>query len=599
MPRGLLGRFLLLVVTAGCAAQKQVVVQPVGYPPFFPTRPANVFAPSQIFEIQALENGGDLSQLQRKRLFDLYTLEMKSLKSGSSRHQFLASNIQRLKSAADPFERELAEIKEEVSRFKDPVQVDDRGSAVFVHKSLKREYLDAVRLWNRDQNAAALAKVNKVLANPSQQKLAKQAEWTKLHLVALRIALDMGALSDAEGVYQRLKAFDDCGPDTTLAAFLVSLHLFGNGNVAKATELFDGQCDPDKSPANQIRRIYWKARFREHPNAKPGAVAVSPDKKFSDRSGAEASLYEELFNTRVPGYYFYLAKSRLNQPLVFPSNAFGPPSHLGISLSLPSSVKALVSEAQERIQNNLRRDAAIYLQKAARLLRQDLNGENLQALLYVAHLMQAAGATLDAMKVYTVVTTELQENKPATANVQVDFLGEMFPKPHAPLVETLARQWSVDPDFIYSIMRQESAFNPGAVSVADARGLMQLMPQLARSLSSLWSYQPYYSDRLLFQAEENLKFAVYHLHQLRPIMPHYALQAASYNAGAARVNGWWKRYAGFPLDVFVELIPITETRNYVKLVLRNYVHYKALRNNGTVEPGSIPFELPPPRLVTP
>src|SRR5262249_36812764 len=70
--------------------------------------------------------------------------------------------------------------------------------------------------------------------------------------------------------------------------------------------------------------------------------------------------------------------------------------------------------------------------------------------------------------------------------------------------------------------------------------------------------------------------------------------AASYNAGLSRVNGWWKRNGTHPLDVFVELIPINETRNYVKLVLRNYIHYKALRTGGAVDVGFIPFRLPTP-----
>ena len=125
------------------------------------------------------------------------------------------------------------------------------------------------------------------------------------------------------------------------------------------------------------------------------------------------------------------------------------------------------------------------------------------------------------------------------------------------------------------------------------------MPSLARSLSHQWSYQPYYSDRLLFDADENLKLSTFHLSQLRVLAPHVVLMSAAYNAGMSRVSGWWKRFGALPLDVFVEFIPVNETRNYVKLVMRNYIYYKALRSGGVVDSNLIPFQLPPFQPNTP
>ena len=81
----------------------------------------------------------------------------------------------------------------------------------------------------------------------------------------------------------------------------------------------------------------------------------------------------------------------------------------------------------------------------------------------------------------------------------------------------------------------------------------------------------------VFRGNENLKLAIFHLHQLQTVAPHPALVAASYNAGINRVGTWWKRSGRYPLDVFVELVPVNETRNYIKLVLRNYLYYKGLK----------------------
>lgn len=571
---------VLFVTLALCQCASKQQHQPIGFPAYFPVRPQGQFAPDYLFEMKLLEATPELTVLERKRLLDLYNLELKTLKPTSERFRVVSAAVYRLSMEVSAVEREVRELQEEIARYKDPSPTEDKPTAVFVHPPLKREYLSVYHLWNKDQNEAAMAKINLLLKNPQSKAGATIGEWMKLLNLRFRIAMDTADLAIADSAYQEMKAFDKCAPDSAQAGFLLALQYFSANEPKRALETFEGQCDPDTSPSNRIKRLYWLGRFRE-------ATGVG---------GVEA--YGELLRNRVPGYYIYLAKTRTGQKLEFPQGAFGMPSFLTKELDVPAKVHDALLNAEERLKAHLRKDASVFLRKAAHYLRQDLTPANMEGLLYVAHLFEAAGDPLEAMKIYAVVTTELQDEKPASLQVQIDFLNEMFPRPHGPLVETLSRQWSVDPDFIYSIMRQESAFNPGAISGADARGLMQLMPALAKSLSHQWSYSTYYSDRQLFNAEENLKLAVYHLSQLQTLVPHMALIAASYNAGLARVTGWWKRNAGKPLDVFVELIPVNETRNYVKLVLRNYIHYKALRTGGVLDAGFIPFQLPPARVST-
>jgi len=169
----------------------------------------------------------------------------------------------------------------------------------------------------------------------------------------------------------------------------------------------------------------------------------------------------------------------------------------------------------------------------------------------------------------------------------------LYHRPFLSEVEWACRTWGVDPDFVYSIMRQESAFNPGAVSVAGARGLMQLMPVLGKFLVEQWKIPMPQGKGYLFRGKENIRLATYHLRQLNQVAPHPALIAASYNAGIQRVTGWWKRFGHYPLDIFVEFVPIHETRNYIKLVLRNYIYYSAIRNQGRVPQSLFSKDLPP------
>ncbi|ETS14494.1 lytic transglycosylase domain-containing protein [Bartonella quintana] len=135
--------------------------------------------------------------------------------------------------------------------------------------------------------------------------------------------------------------------------------------------------------------------------------------------------------------------------------------------------------------------------------------------------------------------------------------------------------------FIYAIARQESEFNPTAISKAGAQGILQLLPTTAQALakkhSIAWSLKKFSSD-----ASYNATLAAYFLsEQLKRFNGSYILALVSYNAGPRRVNEWIKRY-GDPREQsldkiidWIERIPYTETRNYVMRVMENYGVYKA------------------------
>jgi soluble lytic murein transglycosylase len=336
--------------------------------------------------------------------------------------------------------------------------------------------------------------------------------------------------------------------------------------------------------SNKARKTYWTYRFQ----------------KSIDPKLAEAT-FQELSSLALPGYYLYLAKSDKGENFQIPAtDEKASSSYLEETFEVPSSANKYLNQAEDRLKAGLNKDAALYLNKAVNIVK-DNPEKNLLSLLYIAHLYRAAGNHLESMKTFSLLIGGNKNLKPEwTPVLHSEFL-EMFPRPFNDKVSWLAREWNIDQDFIYAIMRQESAFNPGAVSATDARGLMQLMPSLARSLSQSWKYQPYSTDKVLFQADENLKLSTYHLYQLQKLAPHYALMAASYNAGLKRTSRWWQKFGNEPLDVFVEFIPVNETRNYVKLVLRNFLYYKALRTGGTLPPNVFAMNLPPysmPRAVS-
>jgi soluble lytic murein transglycosylase len=134
----------------------------------------------------------------------------------------------------------------------------------------------------------------------------------------------------------------------------------------------------------------------------------------------------------------------------------------------------------------------------------------------------------------------------------------------------------------YAIARQESAFNPQAVSPANAKGLLQLLPSTAKRVASKYR-MAYAEEKLTTDPAFNATLGSHYLgEQIDKFNGSLIMTFAAYNAGPNRVDQWVKRYGdprGQPLDAvidWIERIPFTETRDYVQRVMENYQVYKML-----------------------
>ncbi|AYG58585.1 lytic transglycosylase domain-containing protein [Rhizobium jaguaris] len=133
----------------------------------------------------------------------------------------------------------------------------------------------------------------------------------------------------------------------------------------------------------------------------------------------------------------------------------------------------------------------------------------------------------------------------------------------------------------YAIARQESAFNPAAVSAANARGLLQLLPKTAKAVAGRHG-MAYSADKLTQDAGYNATLGAHYLgEQIDAFGGSYILTFIAYNAGPNKVPEWISRYGdprGKSIDDvvdWIERIPFPETRNYVQRVMENYQVYKA------------------------
>lgn len=142
------------------------------------------------------------------------------------------------------------------------------------------------------------------------------------------------------------------------------------------------------------------------------------------------------------------------------------------------------------------------------------------------------------------------------------------------LVEN-AKANGLDPALVASLIRQESQWNPRATSGPGARGLMQLMPSVGKSIAASKGISPWDAS-MLYQPELNIKLGISHLSGLMRRYPNVVRALAAYNAGESRVAKWAGKAGAEDPEIFTERIPFVETRDYVRIILRNRAYYDAL-----------------------
>jgi soluble lytic murein transglycosylase len=152
----------------------------------------------------------------------------------------------------------------------------------------------------------------------------------------------------------------------------------------------------------------------------------------------------------------------------------------------------------------------------------------------------------------------------------------VYPLLFGDTLKSAAQSKGLDPALVAALVRQESAFNPKAVSISGARGLMQIMPSVGRSLAQSRGIGPWDPD-LLDDPALNLTFGVAHFATFLSQQDGNVVRTlAAYNAGPSRVVTWSAKRGVDDPEVFVERIPFNETRDYVRAIMRGRDVYAAL-----------------------
>jgi soluble lytic murein transglycosylase len=168
-----------------------------------------------------------------------------------------------------------------------------------------------------------------------------------------------------------------------------------------------------------------------------------------------------------------------------------------------------------------------------------------------------------------------------------------YPRPYTPQVAAAGELVRLPPDWILAVMRQESLFRSDAVSRANARGLMQLLPSTARQIAQRW--QPSLEGTTLFDPATAVTLGAAHLRELLDrFQGQLALALAAYNAGSQSLSRWLPA-APMSADIWIENIPYDETRGYVQHILEHIVAYAFTRH---ATPPQLATLLPPVQMTS-
>ena len=291
---------------------------------------------------------------------------------------------------------------------------------------------------------------------------------------------------------------------------------------------------------------YWKARA-VNATAEPGPAGE-----------AQRRAAKQLFESIAAELHFY---GRLAA------------EELGLPKRLPDAPPALTETERAAAENHpsLSRGLALL---ALRLREEGLAewGHGLRGM-NDRSLRAAAQRACDA-QVWNLCMSTSERTR-----VEID-LAQRFPTPFQVQIAAAAIESDIDAAQIYAVIRQESHFSVGGRSVAGASGLMQLMPQTAQWVAS--RYRIPYRREMIAEPDTNVRIgARYFKLVLSDFDGSYALAAAAYNAGPSRPRRW-RTVVVEDAIAWTEIIPIGETRDYVKNVLSNVAYYSAILGGGGI-----------------
>ena len=148
-----------------------------------------------------------------------------------------------------------------------------------------------------------------------------------------------------------------------------------------------------------------------------------------------------------------------------------------------------------------------------------------------------------------------------------------YPLEYKEEIEKCAKEFSLSPALVASVINAESSFDKDCVSSQGAIGLMQILPSTATYIAKLLGENDFKTSQL-FEPETNIRFGCFYLKYLQNKFENQNVSLSAYNAGEGTVKKWLSNQNYSEDGKTLVNIPYEETRNYIKKIENSYKHYE-------------------------
>jgi soluble lytic murein transglycosylase len=449
----------------------------------------------------------------------------------------------------------LADALRRSGRSRDAKQLLSALGSLSGEPSAQRLYLLGQIAWASSDNDTFYRTVDELRqADPTspwlEQALLSSAN---LHLVHHEYDRALDAFREAQRRFPS-------GPRASYVHWKAAWLTFRQGRYVEAKKAFEEQIAMYPSGGETPAALYWRGRLAEEDNQM--AMARAFYRKLSDR-------YRNF-------YYAELGRERLQHLPAAPETS--------TQYALLDRIPALDSNL--KVADSDPPADELHVQKAELLGNGGLIDFAIRELQAAAAQDGGSWAPAETARLYVETghyDRAIEYMKRASPNyfaldipdLPRKYWEVLFPKAYWSDLKQDSEANGLDPYLVASLIRQESEFNPYAVSRANAVGLMQLLPKTGKLVAKEEKMKRYNASQLYTPAV-NLQLGTRYFRGMVDKFGSFEYALAAYNAGSDRVEEWLGQGKYRDPQEFVESIPFTETREYVQAILRNASVYKQL-----------------------
>ncbi len=423
-------------------------------------------------------------------------------------------------------------------------------------QNAQRLYILGEVAWASDENAAFYLSVDEL------RELAPTSTWLEQALISVaNLHLVHHEYEQSLDAFRELQQRFPNGSRASYAHWKTAWLTLRMGKNDEAKKLFDEQIAMYPGANETSAALYWRARLAEE-----------------DNQPAMARAYYQKLSDRFRNYYYAeLGRQRLQKL----PQAVDPPGEHPLLEHIPP-----LEHAEKVTLSELPTDD-LHLQKAELLGNGGLIDFAVRELQAAASADGGNWGPAQTAQLYTDTghydraIEVMKHSVPSYFAVEIPTLPRaywdaLFPRPYWADLKRFSVANGLDPYLVASLIRQESEFNPLAVSRANAVGLMQLLPKTGKVVAHQVELRGY-NPTQLFTPAVNLQLGTrYFRGMVDKFGGSFEQALAAYNAGSDRVEDWMGQGQYRDAPEFVESIPFTETREYVQAIMRNTAVYKQL-----------------------